>query len=75
MSFRSKPEYSLNPSTFADPQNYHRSSLTGKMYTGDRHPGYGYTMNIDDHPEAFEEEPRPCGNCGTVTRCVKLQYL
>ncbi|KZP21760.1 hypothetical protein FIBSPDRAFT_740041, partial [Athelia psychrophila] len=57
------------PYCIKSPAWYHGGR--GKHYTGDRHPADGR----EEHREAFEAEPRECGNCGKVTRCMKKEYL
>ncbi|KAI0090995.1 hypothetical protein BDY19DRAFT_984056 [Irpex rosettiformis] len=48
------------------PRWYH-SNGRGVSYKGDRHPEQG-----GEHPpEAFEVEPRPCGNCGEAAFMLK----
>ncbi|KZV86224.1 hypothetical protein EXIGLDRAFT_653423 [Exidia glandulosa HHB12029] len=54
-----------------EPQYYHISSRTGRLYKGDYHPDTT-TSEIDHetHPELFEKEPRECNNCGEVKYCL-----
>ncbi|KII88509.1 hypothetical protein PLICRDRAFT_110179 [Plicaturopsis crispa FD-325 SS-3] len=59
------------PYCIMDPAWYHMSSRTGKSYKGDRHPG-----NPEEYREGvLEDEPRECGNCHKVARCIKKEYL
>ncbi|KAK7012221.1 hypothetical protein R3P38DRAFT_1585417 [Favolaschia claudopus] len=56
------------PYCIMNPQWYHMSSRTGRSYKGDRHPDY------DEDPDAYEEKPRKCGNCGEVKLCLRREY-
>lgn len=52
------------------PRWYH-SNGRGVSYKGDRHP-----EPKDEFPlEAFEAEPRKCGNCGEIALMLKKDYL
>ena len=54
------------PYCHMEPRWYHGHN--GRSYTGDRHPE-------DQYPEeVYEPEPRPCGNCGEVTRLFKEEF-
>lgn len=52
----------------SDPQYYHVSSRTGRMYRGDRHPE-------EAQDEELEATARACGNCGEVVRCMRKEFL
>ena len=52
-----------------EPRWYHTDG-NGRAYKGDRHPEEAF-----DFPEdAFEPEPRACGNCGQVAKMLKKEY-
>ncbi|KII88521.1 hypothetical protein PLICRDRAFT_627202 [Plicaturopsis crispa FD-325 SS-3] len=53
-----------------EPRWYHMSSRTRKPYKGDRHP-----EGRDYRDEIFEAQPRECGNCHKIARCLKKEYL
>ncbi|KAJ6591605.1 hypothetical protein DFH09DRAFT_1137499 [Mycena vulgaris] len=61
------------PYCIMQPQWYHMSSRTGRSYKGDRHPDDPWI--VKENPEAFEEKPRKCGNCGEEGKlCLRKEY-
>jgi len=59
----------------SEPQWYHKSSRTGRMYKGDYHPTYVHGVDLKDHMEIFEDEARECNNCGKVVKCLKKEVV
>lgn len=59
-----------------EPRSYHISSRTGRSYKGDYHPDKVVTdLSHDTMPEAYEDAPRKCNNCGEEKWCLNPQGI
>ncbi|KAK6991798.1 hypothetical protein R3P38DRAFT_3090981 [Favolaschia claudopus] len=57
------------------PEWYHASQATGKVYRGDNHPEASDASSHGIPDAQWEAEPRKCGNCGEVKRCLIPGYM